>query len=63
MISDCQRFPLQGLRSAHHGPAESRRRRLLAGRDTVGLDPITMRVDDEARLDGAVPRTPGARPR
>lgn len=44
MISDRQRFPLQGLRSAHHGPAESRERRLLPGRGTVGLGPITMRV-------------------
>ncbi len=47
MISDRQRFPLQGLRAAHQGPSQDHERRVLAGRGTRGLGPITMRVGDE----------------
>ena len=47
MISDRQRFPQQGLRSAHSGPSQDHARRVLAGRGTRGLGPITMRVGDE----------------
>lgn len=47
MISDRQRFPQQGLRSTHQDRARDRARRVLAGRGTVGLGPITMRVGDE----------------
>lgn len=47
MDPDLLAFPLRDLRAAHHGPAEDRDRRVLAGRGTRGLGPIVLRVGDD----------------
>lgn len=48
MESDRTAFPLRDLQAAHHGPADDRERRVLAGSGTHGLGPIVLRVGDEA---------------
>lgn len=46
-MSDSLQFPQQGLRAAHHRPVEDRDRRILAGRGTDRLGPISLRLGED----------------